>query len=1164
MKPIKLIIKGLNSFSEQQTIDFSKLTERGLFGIFGPTGSGKSTILDGITLALYGKTSRNSSNFINTNCDEMSVTYEFLIRDAKAKHYIIDRTFKRNKDGGINAKKPTRIMQIVDGEPVILEESVTAVDKKCIDIIGLRFEDFIRTVVLPQGKFSEFLKLEGKARRDMLERLFNLDKYGNELSMKLGHVIKKTRSEMDKIEGQLKGYEAVNEETYSFKKNELDTLKVKETKAEEELKNVLKNYSESEKIWELKNELEDYKNVEIKLKNQSEQFENKKIKVQRGEDSLKVKPYIDSVNSTLQYIKKAEKNILENETLLNRLTSGKQQISEKFTAVAEKKDCEIPKLKVIENNVETAIEEDSIKKKLEREVEDIRQDYKEKLSQKNTEDQKTETLKLKISELTENISEGERKIELLAIDEDHRSGVQNGLILEEKLSIAYQRKNKLQKDLHNSIEKINALKGDIEKFNEVIKEKDTALSESNKKLEQMKSSFPGDADLLLSMQQDINRIETDATNGKAYEAEAERLTSEADGLRNKIQKNKGLKEKFFTEAEALRKVLEKNKEENLAVMLRSRLTEGKPCPVCGSLEYHIEKNVTADNGELIGAQEEELAAKEDKLKKLENEILKDQINLKNCEEKNLSIKNDLKELGTRWKNIDIENMKAAFNLKKTAIEKWTIDKEQLEKEIKTLNEQLNKDKIKYSQRESVLSETESAMKKYKSEYDEALSETDAHNLKLAALKEELTVENFSDRSKEIKAIDKQRENLEKALKASRTEVKQLEEKRDISKKKLEDLIGILATLKTQGEEKKKQAEEKEESIKNKIGKIDDLAAYKTRVVNKIKNIQAEFVKLEKEKNDIEEQYNKCDGELKAQRLELENAEARSEDEERKLQKALAGVGYKDTEEAAGFLITEEEIKEIKAEIEKYENDVLQLKAKIQQVIKKLAGKDITAEQWEQIKVVKENKEAELKEARKSAVKADTELNELKRKLEELKGILIEKGKLEHKLSLLDDLDSLFKGKKFVEFVAIHQLKYISLEASKRLKEITAGNYGLEVDETGKFIIRDYKNGGARRDASTLSGGETFLASLSLALALSAQIQLKGTAPLELFFLDEGFGTLDDNLLDVVMNSLEHIYSDRLSVGIISHVESIKNRVPIKLIVTPAEAGIGGSRVSIER
>ena len=85
MRPLKLRIRGLNSFIETQEINFTDLSNEGLFGIFGPTGSGKSTILDGITLALYGDLSRKSSNFINTNCDNMSVSYEFQITNKEIK-----------------------------------------------------------------------------------------------------------------------------------------------------------------------------------------------------------------------------------------------------------------------------------------------------------------------------------------------------------------------------------------------------------------------------------------------------------------------------------------------------------------------------------------------------------------------------------------------------------------------------------------------------------------------------------------------------------------------------------------------------------------------------------------------------------------------------------------------------------------------------------------------------------------------------------------------------------------------------------------------------------------------------------------------------------------------------------------------------------------------
>lgn len=79
MRPIKLKIKGLNSFVEEQTIDFEKLTKQGFFGIFGPTGSGKSTILDGMILALYGMKamSRGTNEFVNKNCKSALVSYEF-------------------------------------------------------------------------------------------------------------------------------------------------------------------------------------------------------------------------------------------------------------------------------------------------------------------------------------------------------------------------------------------------------------------------------------------------------------------------------------------------------------------------------------------------------------------------------------------------------------------------------------------------------------------------------------------------------------------------------------------------------------------------------------------------------------------------------------------------------------------------------------------------------------------------------------------------------------------------------------------------------------------------------------------------------------------------------------------------------------------------------
>ena len=222
MRPIKLKIKGLNSFIEEQTVDFEKLTDRGLFGIFGKTGSGKSTILDGITLALYGDVSRKSSNYINTNCDKLNVSFEFQISGAETKRYLVNREFKRDKKTGNPVSGKCKIVDITNGEEVLADKVKTVTDK-CKEVIGLSLEDFSRTVVLPQGKFSEFLKLEGKPRREMLERLFNLEEYGDKLSIKLSKEINKERTENSVLLGQLKGYEDISEENKREKEEELNS-----------------------------------------------------------------------------------------------------------------------------------------------------------------------------------------------------------------------------------------------------------------------------------------------------------------------------------------------------------------------------------------------------------------------------------------------------------------------------------------------------------------------------------------------------------------------------------------------------------------------------------------------------------------------------------------------------------------------------------------------------------------------------------------------------------------------------------------------------------------------------------------------------------------------------------------------------------------------------
>lgn len=124
-------------------------------------------------------------------------------------------------------------------------------------------------------------------------------------------------------------------------------------------------------------------------------------------------------------------------------------------------------------------------------------------------------------------------------------------------------------------------------------------------------------------------------------------------------------------------------------------------------------------------------------------------------------------------------------------------------------------------------------------------------------------------------------------------------------------------------------------------------------------------------------------------------------------------------------------------------------------------------------------------------------------------------------------------------------------ASERLEQLSSGRYAVAIDDKKQFEVIDHANADERRLARTLSGGETFLASLALALALAervAELSGSGHASLDAIFLDEGFGTLDPETLDVVASAIEELGASGRMVGIVSHVRELAERVPVRFEV----------------
>lgn len=152
-----------------------------------------------------------------------------------------------------------------------------------------------------------------------------------------------------------------------------------------------------------------------------------------------------------------------------------------------------------------------------------------------------------------------------------------------------------------------------------------------------------------------------------------------------------------------------------------------------------------------------------------------------------------------------------------------------------------------------------------------------------------------------------------------------------------------------------------------------------------------------------------------------------------------------------------------------------------------------------------------------------------------------------RLDLVKELHKLTQGNKLMEFIAQEYIVEFTYTASEYLNMLTMGQFELEYDNG--FFIKDYLNSGQYRNVNTVSGGEKFLVSLSLAIAISRALSRRaGAAAVEFLFIDEGFGTLDSGLIDTVMDTLDKLKGDFI-IGLISHRQELQQRLPKKLIIT---------------
>ncbi|WP_045388915.1 AAA family ATPase [Vibrio rotiferianus] len=357
MKPIKLTMQAFGPFAQTETIEFDKLGTNPLFLINGPTGSGKTSILDAICFALYGETTGNERQGIQMRCDMAAptllteVTLEFSLH---GKSYRVIRSPEQEapkaRGEGMTVRKHTAALYEITDEDKLITSKTTQVKTEVTNIIGLNETQFRQVMVLPQGKFRELLLATSKEREEIFGQLFQTDIYKKiEYALKdKASAISKAKDEFDnQIRGALQVAGVSSEVELTEQREALSVQFESVQKQEQESLAQLNTVkTELQKAEALSNEFKKREQAEIALKQhleQSDAVSSRQLQLDNAKKASKVElPYVTLQNTSKQ-TQELEQKVAK---LSQDLTVANDAVKSKEGALqtAKEQAAQLPKL----------------------------------------------------------------------------------------------------------------------------------------------------------------------------------------------------------------------------------------------------------------------------------------------------------------------------------------------------------------------------------------------------------------------------------------------------------------------------------------------------------------------------------------------------------------------------------------------------------------------------------------------------------------------------------------------------------------------------------------------------------------------------------------------------------------------------------------------------
>lgn len=1218
MKIISVRFLNLNSINGEHIINFDQapFNESGLFAITGPTGSGKTTLLDAITVALYGRVHRHEKNVEEIMSRHTYECFSEVVFELSDKRYRAKWSLKKSNkrvDGKLQSEK----MELADQETgqFMGGHTTTGVKLAIIKLCSLDFDQFLRSVILSQGDFTRFLKAKDEERCELLEKITGTEIYSR-ISVYVFDRNKTEATKLKELQSSIKTENVLGQEDRDTQEGGLDSLSSENKQLLDEQKTLIGQRQWLKAVNDLKIKLD---LTESQLDDSKEQYgaeKNEFLKLSQHQQASKYLPDLIRIDTNKEVSDKRNTNlislleispILKNE-LDELLTSLKESTIEASEAQQAYQRME-PVLKEVEvldtqisigktqtdtSNAGLVFEENLIneayiyqreKHKQAADSSNLLIELELWLKQHESEKDLEKNLPVfnrycqdlneltSISELNQIALSGHEtddaqiKAEIESNKEDHGK-------LKSQLTECENAHNQLQNDVTNQLAGSSSeeLSRESNELPKLIKNCESAY--------RLSKAYTDNRKAVEKLQISLDTVIKQNVNGSG-------------SIATSVQEKTELELKLSGAREVL--IAEQRFQDYSQV--RTELVKDKPCPLCGALDHPFAENLPSS---LLNQTTQRVREIENKLQKNSETLnilranqagYKTEIKLGSDEFTRLSLESDqllaeFTELNTVFpKELIIDFPEIIFRLihkKQEILDKLKIRENQL----KVLEESLHRNKIQSNLYTSQIEINEEKRTGIRSklvntgnEINRLIAENQKIDQKLKVLNNQ--IEEFL-RPYQVVFDLKMMNEIENDLLARA-------ESYIVNTGRYQQTRVDSVSLNTELELiKKNTSEKKDQLILDKKSQNDELVLLQNLISQRSALLGDRLPSQEREhlleslklSNQEKENYNSAhklqtgliehnSNAIKSLRTELKELTELIEKLITDLNISLLGEKSLNEiptiDELRAMILNEAMAKELnererslRLELTNAENTLTNTRLELNTE----KAKELTEESDELIAENLEKTTTQLTTVNeqigriKEVLRADDQQRELHiavyEQITKQQQILLNWTKLYNLIGSKD-------GKNFSKFAQGLTLARLTELANKHLL-ILSNRYQIlktENENLGLSIIDGFL-ADQIRPMATLSGGESFLVSLALAFGLSDLASKK--VQINSLFIDEGFGTLDAETLDTAISALENLQSKGKTIGIISHVEALKDRIGTQIQLSKLSGGKSSIRI----